>query len=298
MMYGIDVSNWQTGIVPSELDIDFCIVKATEGIGYVDPNCDRVIQDCISNNLLWGFYHFARENEPEDEAKFFYDSCKNYIGYGIPVLDYETKNPNDVNWCERFARKFFTLSGVWPIMYLCAGQLPMFKSAGTWLPERCGLWLAGYPYPATTWNNDAIPYQIDPWPFVAIWQFTSSLIIPGWHAKLDGNKAYMDADGWSKYANATKEEQRENQSHPEKTIDDLAHEVILGEYGIGEDRKRLLGARYESVQNRINELYNIADEVCAGKWGNGWNRKQALNGAGYPYETVQLIVNEMMKNRS
>lgn len=39
-----------------------------------------------------------------------------------------------------------------------------------------------------------------------------------------------------------------------KTIDQLAREVIKGEHGNGDDRKRSLGKLYDAVQKRVNEL--------------------------------------------
>lgn len=39
-MNGIDISNWQRDINLSAIKADFVIVKATEGIGYVDKSCD------------------------------------------------------------------------------------------------------------------------------------------------------------------------------------------------------------------------------------------------------------------
>ena len=292
-MRGIDISNWQDGIDISSLDIDFCICKATEGLGYVDYTCDGFIQDCKENKLLWGFYHFARENEPEEEAEFFYDNCKNYFNHGIPVLDYETENFDNCEWCERFIQRLYELSGVWCLLYISASRCWQYEDS--WIPEKCGLWVAGYPYVMTTWTDDEMPYNVYPFNIVAIWQFTSSLIIPGFWEKLDGDIAYMDKEAWMKYANSTDNSQDvEKPDIPQKTTDDLVLEVLLGEYGTGEDRKRLLGSRYEEVQNRINELYDIAYEVIEGKWGNGWNRENALNGAGYPYEIVQRIVNSIL----
>ena len=285
-MRGIDVSNWQVGMKPSNLDIDFCIAKATEGVGFTDKSCDSFIQDCINNNILWGFYHFARENEPEKEAEYFYNECKNYFGHGIPVLDYETENYNNREWCERFINRVHELSGVWCIIYISAYRCAQYN--GSWIPEKCGLWIAGYPYTMTDWTNDKMPYNTSPFSVVAIWQFTSSLILNGFWEKLDGDIAYMDADAWMKYARC------ENNNTSTKSIDDLVLETILGEYGINEERKEMLGDNYEAVQNRINELYKIADEVIDGKWGNGWNRENALNGAGYPYYIVQRIVNEKL----
>lgn len=38
----------------------------------------------------------------------------------------------------------------------------------------------------------------------------------------------------------------------------------------------------------------IAREVVAGLWGNGNERKQRLAAAGYDYEAVQAIVNQLM----
>lgn len=40
----------------------------------------------------------------------------------------------------------------------------------------------------------------------------------------------------------------------EKTTDELAYEVINGLHGNGEARKQSLGARYQEVQNRVNQL--------------------------------------------
>ena len=54
-MRGIDISNWQSGINISKLDIDFCICKATEGLNFVDSTCNNFIQQCKDNNILWGF---------------------------------------------------------------------------------------------------------------------------------------------------------------------------------------------------------------------------------------------------
>ena len=38
----------------------------------------------------------------------------------------------------------------------------------------------------------------------------------------------------------------------------------------------------------------IADEVIAGKWGNGADRKKRLTEAGYNYDAIQAIVDQKM----
>ena len=48
--------------------------------------------------------------------------------------------------------------------------------------------------------------------------------------------------------------------------------------------------------NDVKTCEELAREVLAGKWGNGWNRKNALDTAygNGTYEHVQTIVNEML----
>lgn len=41
----------------------------------------------------------------------------------------------------------------------------------------------------------------------------------------------------------------------------------------------------------------LAQEIIAGKWGNGLERRQRLEQAGYNYNDVQSIVNAIMANR-
>lgn len=47
---------------------------------------------------------------------------------------------------------------------------------------------------------------------------------------------------------------------------------------------------------KSNEV--IADEVIAGKWGNGSDRKKRLAAAGYDYNAVQTIVNQKLNGTS
>lgn len=289
-MRGIDISNWQAGLIPSSLPINFCICKATEGVGYTDQTCNGFVQNCIDNGLLWGFYHFARKNEPESEAEYFYNECKGYFGRGIPVLDYETSNYSNREWCERFMQHLYDLSGIWALLYISASRCGEYEDS--WLPEKCGLWVAGYPWNIQSFDAvGEMPYNIYPWKFAAIWQFTSGLRLPGYDSSLDGDIGYLDRDAWLKYAHADSQPMPIDEPTNDKTTDELVREVLQGLHGESGQRRESLGARYDEVQNRINKLYQIADEVIHGDWGNGWNRQEALNGAGYPFDIVQGIVN-------
>ena len=99
------------------------------------------------------------------------------------------------------------------------------------------------------------------------------------------------------------------QSAPtKKSVDEIAREVIRGDWGNGSDRtKRLSSAGYDAnaVQNRVNEILGgsstpkksideVAREVIRGEWGNGADRKNRLVAAGYNYDAVQNRVNEIL----
>ena len=49
----------------------------------------------------------------------------------------------------------------------------------------------------------------------------------------------------------------------------------------------MLTGQYKTVED-------VAREVIAGKWGNGTDRRIALEGAGYSYADVQTMVNRML----
>ena len=94
-----------------------------------------------------------------------------------------------------------------------------------------------------------------------------------------------------------------------KSVDELAREVIRGEWGNGSDRRIRLtqaGYDYDAVQKRVNEILTgssesvkksvdeLAREVIRGEWGNGSERRVRLTQAGYDYNAVQARVNEIL----
>lgn len=55
-----------------------------------------------------------------------------------------------------------------------------------------------------------------------------------------------------------------------------------------------LGGKKGSSSSSKKSNEEIANEVIAGKWGNGTDRKNRLTSAGYNYDTIQAIVNQKM----
>ena len=284
VLRGIDISNWQNGFNLSAAKSDFVIVKATEGLSFVDKCCDGFVQDAIELGTPFGYYHFARGNNAEDEAKFFYDQTKGYIGKGIPVLDFEVFNSND--WLESWCKTFYKISGVKPWVYMNSDYINNRGYGTDWVKANCGLWLAGYPKAYTSYPSSDCPYDHTGWTLAA-WQFTSSLAIGD--MSVDGDFFYGDKTAWNRYASSGNDTQ--NTDYDESTLS-LASRVIKGEFGNGQDRRNALGPRYNQVQDKVNELYSKADKVINGDFGNGETRKQLL---GEEYGIIQYIVNDMLE---
>ena len=96
-------------------------------------------------------------------------------------------------------------------------------------------------------------------------------------------------------------------------INSYARKVINGDFGNGEERVNNLKAeglteeQIKNIQDKVNEILNnqpqielksneeIAKEVIAGLWGNGEERYNKLTEAGYNYDNVQAIVNQMLQ---
>lgn len=192
---GEDLSHWQ-GTNSVDGAPDFVILKATEGTTYVDPDCDNKYQRAKSEGKLLGVYHFADMGDPTAEANYFVQNITGYIGEAILVLDFETNT--NVTWAKTFLDRVQALTGVKPLIYMSASTI----KAADWTPVvqgDYGLWVAGYPAkynvsnPARTDGSD-LPYDISPWTFAAIWQYSSSA------GALDEDEANMSADAWHKYA--------------------------------------------------------------------------------------------------
>ena len=195
-LYGTDQSKWQSNSVTEG---DFIIVKATEGLGYVDPTCDIKYQMNKKAGKLRAFYHFARPdlgNSAQAEAKFFVDNCKNYFGDAIPVLDWE-RSVSNVGWAKAFLDEVFRLTGVRPWIYMSASVVNGYDWSS--VASDYGLWIAGYPAKYNVKNPPKpgakeLPYKIGKWKFAVAWQYSSSA------GTLDRNIFYGDATAWNKYA--------------------------------------------------------------------------------------------------
>lgn len=94
---------------------------------------------------------------------------------------------------------------------------------------------------------------------------------------------------------------------PSKSNEQLAREVIAGQWGNGPARSQRLAAagfNAAAVQAEVNRILGgggggaarlsvgvLAQQVIAGQWGNGAERERRITAAGYDYQAVRAEVN-------
>lgn len=286
-MKGIDISHWQNGLDISKIDFDFVIIKATEGTRFLDPCCDSFYQKAKSMGKNLGVYHYANGTDYKEEADYFINRVKDYIGEAILVLDWESHgnlqwNKNDREWIENWCNYVYSKTHVMPVIYI--QKSAMDKIEGLTFP----LWIAQYA------DNKPTGYQETPWNEGAyacvMRQYSSCGRLQGYNSNLDLDKFYGDSSLWNRLAGKT----IAAVNLPEGSTLELAIKVMQGEYGNGVDRRIALGSRYNEVQDFINHINlslidTLVEETKNGKYGNGEDRKIVL---GSRYSEVQNKINE------
>lgn len=200
----IDVSSWQNGINVTTTGAQIVVAKATEGVGYVNPDCDRVVQDALAAGQGAGVYHFAHtENSAVSEANYFIDNTRGYIGKGIvPILDWEPSAPWDTGWALTWLRTVEAAWGTKPIIY----TYQYVENSYDWsnvVSENYGLWIASYTLsdtPIYGFNPPAVQPTLRNWPFAVAWQYTANGHVNGWAGGVDLSVVYGDLNTWYAYA--------------------------------------------------------------------------------------------------
>lgn len=285
-LLGIDVSKWQDNSIINEAP-DFSIMKATEGTGYVDPTCDTKYQAAKAKGLLLGVYHYARPDlcSAIEEARFFVENIKGYIGEAILALDWEQPGTQwNVAWAKEWLDEVKRLTGIKPLIYMSASVVNQYDWSAVAKADY-GLWIAGYPDMRDSWDIPDFPYATGAWEFYAIWQFTSS------NGRLDRDIFQGDAAAWKAYA-TSKGEVKPSPAPARKTNEQIADEVIAGKWGNGADRKNRLeaaGYDYSAIQGVVNQKMGVNDRVyytvqpgdnlstIAAQYGTTWQQLQSWN---------------------
>ncbi|MDR1184770.1 MAG: hypothetical protein LBK67_08240 [Coriobacteriales bacterium] len=199
-MNGIDVASWQPATIGDAVDYDFIVSKATEGTGYVNPNCDAVVQSAIRRGKLWGTYHFATTGDAVAQADYYLDSIAGYIGKGIMILDFEGDALSQgYDWAHSFCARIVDKTGIPPLIYASAS--PMQSYGLVKLPKdlNVGLWVAAYPNS----NLQGYSQPASPLADAVMYQYASTGRLSGYDGNLDLDVFYGDAQTWAAYAKGT-----------------------------------------------------------------------------------------------
>ena len=296
---GIDVSEWQGRIDWEKVKphIDFAVIRLGYGQNTLDAEARRNISECNRLGIPYGVYWFSyaysveraknearnaiarlRELGAKPDYPFWfdweYDSRNHAAKLGYTVSDQLLRD---------MATAFCTVveeSGYYAGIY--ANQDYVHNHYGEEIFRRFDLW---YAYLHETSDRT-----------VNIWQFSFNHRVEGVNGDVDVNWCYADYPNIIACMGTT--------ATYEKSIDELAYEVLEGRHGNGEDRVKNLGGMYTFVQDRVNEilaerkaeaLTKVAWAVIRGDYGNGDNRTKALTAAGYDPTEVQDKVNQLLK---
>ena len=298
--FGIDISehqgtiNWDS--VKSQ--ISFAIIRlgwiGNKNNHTLDKQFERNYSECKRLGIPVGVYVYNYCNN-EDTAKSGANwtlQCLQGKSLELPVyIDMEDNSIAGLgkgkltNICITFNTAIEN-GGFWAGVYANENWFNNYLNKEE-IKKRYTTWIASYKS-----GTDCYKGEYD------IWQNSSKGKINGIGGSTDTNYMYRELIAEVANTNAQKPNN--------KTIDQLAQEVINNQWGTGEDRKNRLtqaGYDYNAVQNKVNEILGaskkksndeIANEVIAGKWGVGDTRKQALTNAGYDYNTIQDLVNKKM----
>lgn len=173
-LHGVDVSGWDEGIDIHDLEADFVIIKATEGLQYskegilYNPSYLEWADAALSEGKLLGFYHYANGEDPVEEADEFYESIKDYRGRAIACLDWEAEGNEafdtgvDVEWCKLFLDRIKERFGGTPFLYTSKN----FAKKYDWSEVAFSYPLWGAEYADM---EEVHGYQTDPWQSSGMW---------------------------------------------------------------------------------------------------------------------------------
>lgn len=197
---GIDIASYQSGIDLTVVPCDFVIIKATQGTGYVNPDCDRAYQQAKRAGKLRGTYHYVGGGNAVAEADYYINNIKGYIKDGLLAIDWEAEQNGawgNEAYLEQLVRRVIERTGIKPLIYSMASRYAQVAAVAKKLD--CGLWIAEYA------DMNPTGYQAHPWRegayACAIRQYASTGRLNGWGGNLDLNIAYMTREQWAKYVN-------------------------------------------------------------------------------------------------
>ena len=258
-MKGIDVSehngtiNWEV----TKSQIDFAILR----LGWIgnnenklDAKFERNYTECRRLGIPIGIYvyNYAKtEARVKDCAKWVINNLSDKE-IQLPVyIDMEDNSIAPLgkniltNLCIAFNTEIES-TGRWAGVYANLNWYNNYLNKDE-IKRRYTTWIAHYGVDINKYQG-----QYD------MLQYTETGRISGINGNVDLNEMYRDI---VTEINGNKPEPK---PQPQKSIDEVANEVINGEWGNGEDRKNRLtnaGYDYNTVQRRVNEILGASKKI-------------------------------------
>ena len=222
---------------------------------------------------------------------------------GIPVLDWEAENKQNVAYAKKWLDRVYQRSGVKPVIYMSESVVNSYDWSSVANADY-GLWVAKYRDNNPDYNynmaNAGSRPKVKWWNFYCMWQWTSSGRLTGYNGNLDCDVFYGDRSTWDAYVGKSTSAAKPQPKPTRKTIDQIAEEVIAGQWGNGSDRKKRLtaaGYNYDAVQKVVNQKMAAKKQTAhvyyvvkrgdtlsgiASKYGTTYQQLAKINGIANP----------------
>lgn len=289
-MYGIDISKHNGNINLEPYKGQFVIIRVGYGHFHLDEKFERNVDECKRLGIPFGVYHYSyalNEAEAEAEARGVLNAIAKYnndikVGVWFDMEDadgykkkhgFKFSNGTIAPICYKFC-KMIEDAGYYSGIYTSSSWLDYVKG----LNDRFDKWVAN-------WGKNDGTQHTNTSQNGTIQQYTSK--------PLDKNIMYADISRYSRGNTTPVKPQL-------KPIEQIANEVIAGQWGNGSDRKKRLtdaGYNYDAVQKAVNQKMNAKKQTAhvyyvvkrgdtlsgiASKYGTTWQKLQAMNGIRNP----------------
>ncbi|NJC96228.1 MAG: hypothetical protein C3F07_05185 [Anaerolineales bacterium] len=194
LVHGVDVSVFEPRVDWRALRAQgfrFALIRATSGIGYVDPKFAEHWAGAREAGLLRGAYHYLiAGQDPGRQADLFIATVGNDKGELPPIVDledaYNEKESNSriIASCEAVLKRLDSAFGRKSMVYSRKTYLQVHVTVGGRAPawaKDYDLWVAQYPYVfnSATMPNVNMPMQPDGWKAWKFWQYSETAIVEG-----------------------------------------------------------------------------------------------------------------------
>ena len=251
MIKGVDIAKYEKKLNIADIKAagyNFAILRGGY-TGYmtlkknVDECFERFYAQAKEINFPVGCYYYSCANTKQggiDEANFFYENCLKGKQFEYPIyIDVEDSHNQKgkktgttdaiIGFCETLKNKGYYV-GVYsnPSWFKNYIESDRITNISKWLAH----WVST--------PNFCVER-------IEMWQYSDDDEIKG--EDVDGDYSFVDFPSLIKYYKLN--------GYGNKTVDEIAKEVIAGKWGKGSERKKLLteaGYDYNAVQKRVNEL--------------------------------------------